>query len=582
MGAPGKAMRKLAKLSAPALCLAALALAGAAPAQAAPALKIREIFPGSATVGANAEYVELQMTGEGQSAIAGQQLRFFDGAGELSGSYAIDSDVANGESQRTVLLASSEAVAEALVPTPDFGLGSGENRISPSGGAVCLTAASPPDCVSWGSMPAPGFLSGFPDPQIANAVAILDGAALRRSISPGCSSWLDGPDDSSNSATDFALSGLAPRNNAAARLESRCVPDTSLDTFPLANPANQTAAAFTYAAVPAEPEASFQCKLDSGSFAACPDQGKSYSGLAEGTHTFAVRAVGEAGTDPSPKTFTWTIDTKAPDTFIDSFPPEPSGGFEAVFTYHSSEPSSSFRCQLDSEVVQLCSATGKTYFTLADGVHTFRVYATDNAGNPDPTPAEHTFTVAGVLIDVTPPDTSIVSGPPNPSPADSAAFTYTANEQGPTFECSLNSAPFSACPAGGSSYSRLRNGSYLFAVRATDRAGNRDSVPASYAWTVAAPLPMVKFVKAPAGNVKLKAGSAATLLFKFKADKPGSSFRCRLDKQAFKPCRAETKVKAAVGRHRFEVYAIDELGNVGTVKARRIFRVQGDKGGGVF
>ncbi len=188
----------------------------------------------------------------------------------------------------------------------------------------------------------------------------------------------------------------------------------------------------------------------------------------------------------------------------------------------------------------------------------------------------------GILIDQTPPDTAIASAPSNPSPKDSAAFAYSSTEQGSTFECSLNSSPFRACPANGENYTRLRNGSYIFSVRATDRAGNVDSVPAAFAWTVAAPLPDTRFVKAPPGKTTIT-GRRASFTFTYRADKPNSSFRCRIDKGAFKRCPATIKVKSSVGRHRFEVYAIDELGNVETTPARRIFRVQRQKRqGGLF
>jgi hypothetical protein len=584
MGAPSQAMSGLAKLGAPVvlICLAFFAVS-ASSALAASSLKIREVFPGSTATDPKAEYVELQMTADGQNDIDGQVVRFYGPGGTETSNFTIPTDVANGASQRTVLLATQEAVEHFPgLPTPDFNIGSGANRMDPSGGGVCLTGGSPADCVTWGAIPIFDLFSGFPDPQTSNAAAIADEAVLRRKITAGCSTYLDSADDTNNSANDFAQVSPSPRNNAATPTETRCAPDTALNTFPT-NPTNQTSASFTYGAVPTEPGVSFECKLDAASFAICPNAGKSYLGpLSDGSHTFQVKAIGEGGPDPTPKSFTWTVDTIAPNTVIDSGPPEPSGGFSAPFTYHSSEASSSFRCQLDAGAIQTCAGSGKTYFLLADGSHAFRVWAVDNAGNQDPTAAERTFSVQGVLIDVSPPDTSIVSSPANPSPSENASFTYASTEQGSSFQCSLNSSPFSSCSASGVTYSRLRNGSYRFEVRAADQAGNVDSVPATYSWTVAAPLPRVTFTKAPPGKVNLKSGSKAKLLFKFKADKPGSTFRCRIDKKAFGPCSATTKVKARVGRHRFEVYAIDDLGNVGTSTARRLFRVEKKKAGGLF
>ena len=56
----------------------------------------------------------------------------------------------------------------------------------------------------------------------------------------------------------------------------------------------------------------FECKLDGGSFAICtsPDQ---INSIPEGVHTFQVRAVDAANNvDPTPASFTWTVDLTAP------------------------------------------------------------------------------------------------------------------------------------------------------------------------------------------------------------------------------------------------------------------------------
>jgi RHS repeat-associated protein len=48
-----------------------------------------------------------------------------------------------------------------------------------------------------------------------------------------------------------------------------------------------------------EPGATFQCKMDGGSYSSCTSP-KSYTGLSEAQHTFRVRAVGGGGTDETP------------------------------------------------------------------------------------------------------------------------------------------------------------------------------------------------------------------------------------------------------------------------------------------
>jgi outer membrane biosynthesis protein TonB len=71
-----------------------------------------------------------------------------------------------------------------------------------------------------------------------------------------------------------------------------------------------TSAGFQFSA--SETGSSFQCKLDSGSWASCSSP-KSYSALAVGAHTFAVKATDGAGnTDASPATRSWTVEAEAP------------------------------------------------------------------------------------------------------------------------------------------------------------------------------------------------------------------------------------------------------------------------------
>ena len=67
-------------------------------------------------------------------------------------------------------------------------------------------------------------------------------------------------------------------------------------------------AAFTYSS--SAPGSSFECKLDAAAFAGCPAAGQSFSGLADGPHTFSVRATSAGKTDPTPASRSWTIDTE--------------------------------------------------------------------------------------------------------------------------------------------------------------------------------------------------------------------------------------------------------------------------------
>jgi hypothetical protein len=89
-------------------------------------------------------------------------------------------------------------------------------------------------------------------------------------------------------------------------------------------------------------------------------------------------------------------DTTPPDTIIDTAPgttndPTPT------FTFHSTEPGSTFQCRVDAHVFAACNSP-RTVAHLADGSHTFRVRAKDSAGNLDPSPAMRSFAVKTALV----------------------------------------------------------------------------------------------------------------------------------------------------------------------------------------
>ena len=95
-----------------------------------------------------------------------------------------------------------------------------------------------------------------------------------------------------------------------------------------------------------------------------------------------------------------------------------------------------------------------------------------------------TDTVCGLAgEDTTPPDTTINLSPSNLSSSSDATFWFASTEEGSTFECSLDTVPFSSCTSP-QDYPGLADGSHTFQVRATDAADNTDSTPASYAWTI--------------------------------------------------------------------------------------------------
>ncbi|MEX2447896.1 MAG: hypothetical protein WD404_04030 [Solirubrobacterales bacterium] len=257
------------------------------------------------------------------------------------------------------------ATTAAVGATPDVGLLE-DDYMDPAGGAVCFTGpegGAPADCVAWGSFPE-GQLAELFDPQAdAFGEAIPDGEALERDISrgePGFDTCLNvsppGSDDTGSSGEDFQLATPDPRNNADALPsgEHRCPPGIGIVSGPVSpfeNPTSPDDADFTFVSLPStEPGVEFSCFLDfdagqlpgdsevdepeEGDWEPCDDgeapHTHSYEGLADGFYRFWVRALGSNPT-PGPATSRgWQVDGTAPQTTIDSTPPDPSSGFDAM------------------------------------------------------------------------------------------------------------------------------------------------------------------------------------------------------------------------------------------------------------
>ncbi|HET6570925.1 MAG TPA: hypothetical protein VFG58_05495 [Solirubrobacterales bacterium] len=578
-----------------ALAALAAALVWAPAAQATfHLISVREVYPGSAAH-PDSGYVELQMYASGQDLVGGHALTVYNAGGTASGTFTFASNVSNAANQQTILVGDS-GVQSAFGVAPDLtasGIG-----IAAAGGAACWAGSI--DCVSWGNFSgSTPSASGSP----ADPSGIPDGMALRRTLEPGCPTLLEGSDDSNDSATDFADASPSPRNNSSPIAEAACTgPAAAIDAKP-ANPTNATGASFTYRATPSS-GASFECKLDAGAFAACPASGIEYPGpLGEGSHSFQVRAKNASEEVGAPAGYSWRIDTTAPTTTIDSHPADPSPGASASFAYHASESGAGFECSLSAGSApgsfSACPSSGRTYTGLADGAYTFEVRATDPAANQGAATA-YDWEVDNSLADTTPPQTTILSRPPDPSESSTASFTYESNEPGSSFECRLDGAAFAACAASGIAYTGLANGPHTFLVRAVDPSANVDPTPAGYSFDVEAPVtiapapaPLAPAAAPAPGPIPQSSASQLETMIasrprrrtrdrtptvRFRSNVAGARFQCSVDRARFRACRSPfTTRRLRPGRHRIRVRAI-AADRVDSTPAGWVFRVTGGRG----
>jgi MYXO-CTERM domain-containing protein len=350
------------------------------------------------------------------------------------------------------------------------------------------------------------------------------------------------------------VGNIDPTPASASWVVDVTAPDTTLQDRPPAL-SNSPSATFTFTS---EAGASFECKLDAGAFAPCPSP-TMYAALADGSHTFQVRARDTAGNfDPSPDTYTWTVDTTAPATTIHSQPPSSTNSTSATFTFSSDDPTATFECRLNAESLTPCTSP-KTYEGMEEGSHTFEVRARDTAGNVDDSPADYTW-----VIDRTAPDTFITSPPPS-SPRDT--ITFTSNETPVTFACSLDGNAFTPCTSPVRP-SNLSDGSHTFQVRAMDAAGNEDTTPATLSWTVDTTPPDTTLTSQPPTSTR-----ETSARFTFSSEE-GAAFECSLDEAPFETCTSPAHyVELIEDVHTFQVRAKDMAGNVDPTPASHTWTV---------
>jgi hypothetical protein len=150
----------------------------------------------------------------------------------------------------------------------------------------------------------------------------------------------------------------------------------------------------------------------------------------------------------------------------------------ASLSLTTSEPAG-LECMLDGGAWRTC-ADPLVLEGLREGLHVASARATDVAGNVGP-PSVRSWTA-----DVTAPKTTITGGPPAVTTSTSAHIAFKTSEPGTSAQCQLDGGAWASCRSI-RSYGYLRLGAHNVRVRATDRAGNVESVAAAYAWKVVAP-----------------------------------------------------------------------------------------------
>jgi len=255
----------------------------------------------------------------------------------------------------------------------------------------------------------------------------------------------------------------------------------------------------------------------------------------------------------------YTIDKTAPITAIISKPNSLDNNATPTFTFSGDNGAgnggASLMCKMDNDSYAAC-ASPFTSPVLADGLHTFYVYAVDKAGNQDASPESYAWTV-----DATAPETQIDSAPSSFFNSASATFAFSsADSDIASFECLLDGVAYASCVSP-MNYANLAEGSHTFNVSAKDLAGNVDATPAAHIWIVDATAPTVAIISKPNSL-----DNNATPTFTFSGDDGAgsgvASLMCKMDNDSYAACASPfTSPVLADGLHAFYVYAVDKAGN---------------------
>jgi large repetitive protein len=377
----------------------------------------------------------------------------------------------------------------------------------------------------------------------------------------------------------------AESNKAPVTLDFTGPPPPTITASP-PNPSTSGTATFRF--TDTEPGVSFDCRLDGGAFSACTSP-KSYTILANGAHTFEVRALDVVGNPSTPASYTWTVNAceqvSVNSNFFSPASATITAGCSVTWTRVSGTHTTTSTTGVWSSPTLDTAGEAFTFQFNTAGTYPYRC-------NFHPGSMTGTITVSGLTGDTTPPTAAMTF------PAPGSTF----NNTGWTAGCGGGAGDFcgTASDGSGSGVDRVQvsiqqgsgnywsgssfgsateaffdatgttswsyafaatnfptEGPYTIRARAIDNENNV-STAASTTFTIDRTAPPPPTITESPPNPSTS-GSAD---FSFTDTEPGVSFECRIDGGAFSAC---TSTKSYSGlssaSHTFEVRALDAVGN---------------------
>ncbi len=182
----------------------------------------------------------------------------------------------------------------------------------------------------------------------------------------------------------FTIDAIDMAGNSAPQYQYRWTVDASVPTVTITQsglPALNTqaeSATFSFSGA-----STYECKLAAEtSFSACTSP-KSYTALSQGQQSFKVRGRSGTGVLSSEQEYRWIIDRTPPEISVTGKPAAVITQINTEFLFTATDSLSgieSSQCVLDSSSPFPCQ-TRHDIANLTIGAHTFRINATDKAGN---------------------------------------------------------------------------------------------------------------------------------------------------------------------------------------------------------
>jgi uncharacterized protein (TIGR03382 family) len=335
----------------------------------------------------------------------------------------------------------------------------------------------------------------------STVTVIVDGMSVGTTTADGEGAWSftqvtglpNGPHTVKARAED-AAGNISPESNTNAFTVDATIPAAPLVITPAHNSVtNDTTPAFTGTAEANATVTIFLGSQQIGTTMADATGNWSFTPtepLAAGMYDVSALATNAVGnTSERSNTNRFTIDTTPPGAPVVTSPANDSvTNDNTPAIAGTAEPDSTVTVTLNGNAVGTATtnAAGNWSFTptapLADGPYTVVVTATDIAGNTSAPSSSVRF-----VIDTTPPETTIVSGPSGETQEQQVTFDFGSNESGVTYECKVDAGEFAPCTD--PTFVSPPEGEHTLHVRARDAAGNVDPTAATATWTYRPPPP---------------------------------------------------------------------------------------------